>query len=87
MFSSVVSNVLTKGRIRLRAKKKCILIAKIIAVIVEGKSKGETLRERSYYIHTGECEKLYYKRVRLRGNERKRRKSLSSEQISKSSFI
>lgn len=86
MFSSVVSNVLTKGRIRLRTKK-CILIAKIIAVIVEGKSKGETLRERSYYIHTGECEKLYYKRVRLRGNAREREGKLVLEQISKSSFI
>ena len=40
MFSSVVSNVLTKGRIRLRTKIR-FDSEEIIAVIVEGKSKGE----------------------------------------------
>lgn len=44
MFPSVVSNVLTKGR------KERVLIAKIIAVIVEGESKGDVREGEATYI-------------------------------------
>jgi len=80
MFSSVVSNVLTKGRIREEQKKKkriyIVSITKIIAVIVEDKSKGETSWERSFSVNAYIWEETG-----------EREGKLVLEQISESSFI